>query len=105
MATRWSWLRYDIGTPTGRSALLNLNYLVDRGAMAFDKDGRVVPTDKMPAALSDMAHELIAVYTHADYAKAKALLAKYGTLRPEFARLLDRVRDVPVDVDAIMVGN
>lgn len=99
------WLRYDIGTPTGRSALLDLNYLVERGALTFDADGRVVPNEKMSSALSEMAHELMAVYVHADYAKAKALLVKYGTLRPEFAKLLERVKEVPVDVDAIMVAN
>lgn len=99
------WLRYDIGTPTGRSALLDLNYLFERGAMTFDADGRIVPTDKMAGALDAMAHELMGVYVRADYAKANELLQKYGTLRPEFAKLLERVKDVPVDVDAIMVAN
>jgi hypothetical protein len=33
------------------------------------------------------------------YAKAKALLERLAVLRPETQRVLDRLKDVPVDVE------
>jgi hypothetical protein len=33
------------------------------------------------------------------YAKAKAILERLGVIRPETQRVLDRLADVPVDVE------
>ena len=34
-----------------------------------------------------------------DYAAAKAMLAKMAVVRPEVQRVLDRLKDVPVDIE------
>ena len=38
-------------------------------------------------------------YRHATYEKAKALLDKYGVIRPAMQKTLDKLSNVPVDIE------
>lgn len=104
VAMLFRWLRFDIATPSGRSAQLILSYLVAHGAITFDDDGRVLtnPT-AMPSVVETMAREFAAIFESQDYARAQALFQKYGD-RPEYKKLLDRLREVPIDVDPILIN-
>jgi hypothetical protein len=38
-----------------------------------------------------------------DYEKARALIARQGTVRPEVQKVLDRLGNVPVDIRPVFV--
>jgi hypothetical protein len=50
-------------------------------------------------AVTALTRELMTLQAEGSYAKAKAILERLGVIRPETQRVLDRLADVPVDVE------
>jgi hypothetical protein len=46
-----------------------------------------------------LANEILTIEAEGSYNKAKALLDKYGLIRPEMQKALDKLGDVPVDIE------
>ena len=99
------WMRYDSGTPTGKGALLCVSMLIDKGGLEISSDGRLALTAKMPRAMEAVARELVSIYTTGDYPRAAKLLERFGSATPALKKLAEQVRDVPIDVDPILVSN
>ena len=82
-----------------RGMELQVNYLIDHGAVRFGSDGRIaVDLPQMKAAVTGLTHEIMTVQANGDYAKAQAWLARMLVMRPEVQRLINRLGDVPVDI-------
>jgi hypothetical protein len=60
-----------------------------------------VVLEKMPAAIAALAKELLEQEATGDRARSEAWFAKYAVVPPELQQALDKVSDIPVDVEPI----
>jgi hypothetical protein len=100
LASAFRSIRFGLNEAHGKGVALQLNYLLDHGAVAVHDDGTFAIVDpKIKDAVSGLTHDLMTLEATGDYTGAQALLAKLGVVRPEVQRVLDRLRDVPVDIE------
>ncbi|HET9452101.1 MAG TPA: hypothetical protein VFO83_14520 [Aggregicoccus sp.] len=99
LASAFRSIRFGIGEAHGKGVALQLNRFLDDGAVVVAKDGtfRVVP-GKIKASVEALTRELMELQAAGDRARAEALLAKMGVVRPEVQRVLERLQGVPVDI-------
>jgi hypothetical protein len=95
-------IRFGIAEPHGRAEMMEFNYLSMQGAIVPDATGRyAVVLEKMPTAIAALAKELLEQEATGDRARSEAWFAKYAVLPPELRQALDKVSDIPVDVEPI----
>jgi hypothetical protein len=95
-------IRFGIAEPHGRAEMMEFNYLSTQGAITRDATGRyAVVLEKMPAAVAALAKELLEQEATGDRARSEAWFAKYAVVPPELHEALDKVSDIPVDVEPI----
>jgi len=82
---------------------MQFNYFTDEGAIKFDvKTGKFSADDaRMKEAVRKLTHDLLTIEAEGSYDKAKAILDKYSLIRPEMKGALDRLIEVPVDIEPI----
>ncbi|HWS54884.1 MAG TPA: hypothetical protein VN228_12185, partial [Pyrinomonadaceae bacterium] len=101
LASIFRSVRFGIREAHGRGVAVQFNYLTDEGAISFDERAgtfRVVPA-RVKEAVRKLTGEILTIQAEGSYEKAKALLDKYGVIRPPMQRALERLRDVPVDIE------
>jgi peptidase M49-like protein len=92
-------IRFGLNEAHGKGTAVQLNWLLDAGAFKVAPDGRfTLVAEKLGPAIESLARELLTVEATGDKARAKALLDRLVTNRPETQRLLSRLGKVPVDV-------
>jgi hypothetical protein len=105
LASAFRAVRFGIDEAHGKGQALQLNYLVDSGAFRMAADGTAsVDTAKVKDAVAALTRELMTLQAEGSYAKAKAILDRLGVIRPETRRVLERLKDVPVDVEPRFVS-
>lgn len=99
LASAFRSIRFGVTEAHGKGVVLQLNDLLDRGAFTVNADGTfaVVP-DKIKAAVAGLTHDIMTIQAQGDYAAAKALFAKMVVIRPDVQKVLDKLKDVPVDI-------
>lgn len=99
LASAFRSIRFGTSSAHGRGVALQLNTLIDAGAVVAATDGtfRVEPA-KIRDAVRALTAEIMTVQATGDYEKAKALLAR-AAVRPAVQAVLDRLGDVPVDIE------
>jgi len=92
--------RFGVHEAHGQGVVAQFNYLMAKGALAIDAEGRysTVP-EKFPGALSDLLHEMLMLQALGDYEGTKAFLEQWGRPSPEMLAAIDRLTDLPVDLD------
>jgi hypothetical protein len=99
LASSFRSIRFGITEAHGRGVALQLNWFLDQGAVAVGKDGRFSVVDgKIRGAVESLSRELLTLQAKGDGAGAKALLDRMAVVRPEVARVLERLRGIPVDI-------
>jgi hypothetical protein len=103
LASAFRSVRFGINEAHGKGIALQFNYLLDEGAFHFnEKTGRVgVNPDKIKDAVRKLTHDIMTIQAEGSYEKAKAMLDKYGIIRPQMQKLLDQMGSVPVDIEPI----
>ncbi|HEX7049264.1 MAG TPA: hypothetical protein VF188_03545 [Longimicrobiales bacterium] len=93
-------VRFGAGEAHGKAALLQFNYLMEKGAITYDAGtGRFSANyDRLVSANRELAHLLLTVEAEGSYRKAGELLDTYGTVHPEMQAVVDRLDGVPVDI-------
>ena len=93
-------VRFGTKSAHSRGVLLAFNYLMDKGAITHDgKTGRFsVDMKVFYKAIRELSRELLMVQARGSYDEAKAMLTKYGVVRPEMQKALDGLKGVPVDI-------
>ncbi len=100
LASAFRSIRFGIGEAHGKGQALQLNRLLDKGGFRVSADGTFsVDPVRIKAAVTDLTRELLTIEALGDDASARALLAEMAVLRPETRRVLDRLQDVPVDIE------
>jgi hypothetical protein len=94
-------VRFGTGEAHGRAEMMEFNYLAAQGAIVSASGRYRVEYAKMPAAIQQLAKELLEQEATGDRARAEAWFKKYEAMPPALRQALDAARDVPIDVDPI----
>lgn len=102
LASSFRTLRFGVHEAHGRGMALQFNYLMDKGAFLAKADGTfAVDFTKVQDAVRDLVHELLEIEATGDYARAKKMLDDLGMIRPALQKALDRLQDIPTDIEPI----
>jgi hypothetical protein len=94
--------RFGIGEAHGRGTAVQWNWLREKGAVTPIAGGRfTVDFAKARDAVRDLATELLTIEATGDYARAKALLDRYGKETPEMQAVNKTLADIPVDITPV----
>lgn len=99
LAEMFRAVRFGVSEAHGKGMALQLNTMLDAGAVRKQGGGFVVDVPKFKAAVVRLTHDLMTIQGHGDIAAARALLDKMGVIRPEVQVVLDKLSRVPVDID------
>jgi hypothetical protein len=81
--------------------MMEFNYLTARGAIVRAGARYRIDYAKMPAALADLAKELLEQEATGDRARAEAWFGKYDKMPADLQAALAAAKDVPIDVDPV----
>jgi hypothetical protein len=100
LASTFRSVRFGINEAHGKGMALQFNYLTDEGAFVFDPNNGTfsVNFDNIKPAVTKLTTEIMTAQAEGSYDKAKAMLDKYGVIRPEMQSVLDKMMDVPTDI-------
>ena len=99
LASTFRTLRFGLNAAHARGMALQVNNLLDAGAIRIDSDGRFsLDVPKAKRAITALTRQIMTLQAHGDYAGVKTLLERMAVIRPEVQRVLDRLEKVPVDI-------
>jgi hypothetical protein len=78
---------------------LQVNYLMDHGAVRVNRDGEFfldLPATKK--AVTGLTRDIMTLQAHGDYAGVQQLMQRMVVIRPQVQGVIDRLKDVPVDI-------
>ena len=100
LASTFRTLRFGLADSHAKGMALQVNWLLDAGGFKVGADGTFsLDLAATKAGVTSLTREIMTIQATGDYARAKALLEKQVVVRPEVKRLLERMRDLPVDLE------
>ena len=101
LASMFRSVRFGITEAHGRGVAMQFNYLTDEGAIKFNDAKGTFSIDhaKIKDSVRKLTHDLLTLEAEGSYDKAKAMLDKFAVIRPPMQQALDRLKDVPVDIE------
>jgi hypothetical protein len=102
LASSFRTLRFGIHEAHGKGMALQFNYLMDKGGFVARPDGTfAVDYSKIKSAVRDLVHDLLTIEATGDYGRAKKMLDQMGVIRPGLKQALDKLADIPTDIDPV----
>jgi hypothetical protein len=103
LASMFRSVRFGITEAHGRGVALQFNYLTDEGAIKFNQADGTFSIDhaKIKDSVRKLTSELLTMEAEGSYDKAKTILEKFAVIRPPMQQALDKLKDVPVDIEPI----
>ncbi len=100
LASAFRSIRFGLNDAHGKGIALQFNFLIDEGAFLYDVKNATfsVNFNSIKDAVRKLTGEIMTIQAEGSYDKAKAMLDKYGIIRPEMQAVLDKMSDVPVDI-------
>jgi hypothetical protein len=100
LASMFRSIRFGLNEAHGRGVAIQLNYFLDHGGVTVASDGTfAVDATRIKQNIIDLTHDLMTLEAVGGYAEAKQLMATMGIIRPQTQRVLDRLTNVPVDIE------
>ncbi len=101
LASSFRSVRFGVNAAHGKGMALQFNYLIDEGAIIFDEPSGTFKVDlaHIKDAAKKLTGEIMTIQAEGSYTKAKALLDRYATIRPAMQSILDKLKDVPTDIN------
>ena len=100
LASAFRSIRFGVNEAHGRGIAIQLNTLLDAGAVRVAADGTFsVDAGRIRAGVTALTRDLMTLEAAGDYTKARELIERLGIVRPEVKRVLDRLTAVPVDIE------
>jgi hypothetical protein len=100
LASAFRSIRFGVNEAHGRGIAIQLNFLLDAGAFVVRPDGTFgVDRARVKDGVAGLTREIMTMQAQGDYAKATALAARLGVVRPPVQRALDKLTAVPVDIE------
>src|SRR5687767_2462473 len=103
LASMFRSVRFGITESHGRGVALQFNYFTDEGAIKFnERTGKFsIDESKIRGAVNKLANELLMIEALGSYPKATAIIEKYANIRPPMKGALNKLKNVPVDIEPI----
>jgi tetratricopeptide (TPR) repeat protein len=99
LAGNFRTMRFGVAEAHGMAEMMEFNYLSEQGVYTKDANGRYhVNYDKMPAAITSLAKELLEIEATGDRDRAEKWFARYDKMPDDLKKALDAITDIPVDV-------
>ena len=99
LASSFRTIRFGIVEAHGKGQMMQMNFLLDEGAIVVDKEGRFsINEKKIKKSVEKLTNILLTLEAKGDYAGSKALIDKMAVVRPPVQVILDRLKDVPTDI-------
>ncbi len=99
VASAFRSIRFGLNEAHGKGMALQLSWFLDARAISARLDGTfAIDPARMREAVTSLAREIMTIQGKGDRPAAQALLERMAVVRPEVKRVLDRLKDVPVDV-------
>jgi hypothetical protein len=100
LASSFRTLRFGLNDAHGKGMSLQFNYLLDKGGFKVNPDGTfAVEMSKIKSAVRDLAHDLLTLEATGDYSGTARMFDHVGRPRPVMEKALERLKDLPVDID------
>jgi hypothetical protein len=101
LASAFRSVRFGITEAHGKGIALQFNYLMDEGAINVNERAGTFSINpaKVKDAVRKLTHDILTLQAEGSYEKAKAMLDKYATVRPQMQKALNQLSDVPVDIE------
>lgn len=100
LASAFRSIRFGINEAHGRGIAIQLNYLLDAGAFKVLPGGTFAVDDaKIADAVTALTRDIMTLQAEGSYVKAKDLMDRLGVVRPPVQKILDRLTNVPVDIE------
>jgi len=95
-------VRFGTAEAHGKGCAVQLNHLLDAGAITVGGDGRFgIDFEKIHAGYESLARQLLTIEATGDAAGAESLLATKGALPEVATTAIAKLADVPVDIRPI----
>jgi hypothetical protein len=105
LASCFRSIRFGVNEAHGRGIAIQLNYFLDHGGVRVNPDGTfAVDAGKIKQNVSDLTRDIMTMQAVGDYKAAQEMIRTLGIVRPEVQRVLDRLKDVPVDIEPRFVS-
>jgi len=105
LASCFRSIRFGVNEAHGRGIAIQLNYFLDHGGVKVNADGTfAVDAAKIKQNVSDLTRDIMTMQATGDYNAAQQLIKTLGVVRPEVQKVLDRMKDVPVDIEPRFVA-
>ena len=100
LASAFRSIRFGVNEAHGRGIAVQLNYLLDAGAVKVLPGGAfAIDETKIADAVTSLTREIMTLQAEGNYSKTKDLLDRLGVVRPPVQKVLDRLTNVPVDIE------
>ena len=100
LASMFRSIRFGVNEAHGRGIAMQLNWMLDNGAITVAADGTFAVDDtRIRDAVAKLTGEFLTMEAEGNYEKAADFVKRLGVVRPEVQRVLDKLKDVPVDIE------
>ena len=101
LASIFRSIRFGLTEAHAKGIALQFNYLVDEGGITVNESAGTFSVNeaKIKEAVRKLTHDLLTLEAEGSYEKTKAMMDKYVTVRPAMQKALDKLGDVPVDIE------
>ena len=101
LASIFRSVRFGLTEAHAKGIAMQFNYLVDEGGITVNEGAGTFSINeaKVKDAVRKLTHDLLTLEAEGSYDKTKAMLDKYIVVRPVMQKALDKLGDVPVDIE------
>jgi hypothetical protein len=100
LASMFRSIRFGINEAHGRGVAVQLNYFHDNGGVTVAPDGTfAVNPERIRQNVIDLTSDIMTMQAIGDYAAAKQMIETLAVIRPPVQAILDKLKDVPVDIE------
>ena len=100
LASMFRSIRFGLTEAHGRGVAIQLNYFLDHGGVTVAADGTfAIDASKIKQNVVDLTRDFMTMQATGDYNAAKQMLQTLAVIRPQTQTVLDRLKDVPVDIE------
>jgi hypothetical protein len=105
LASMFRSIRFGINEAHGRGVAIQLNYFLDNGGVVVAQDGTfAINSQRIKQNVIDLTREIMTMQATGDYQSGKQMMDKLGVVRPSVQAILDKLKDVPVDIEPRFVS-
>jgi hypothetical protein len=103
VVSEFACVPFGIDEAHGRAALLQVNFLLERGGLVYDpRSGRFsVDYDRMMGAIQDLTKQVLGLQARGDYEGVQLLLDTLGILTPPLEAAVTGMSGLPVDIEPL----